>query len=96
MGVAVELAVGRLDPAREQEVGEPPIGAPRPGRAVAGILRAPRRVGDVELRRPVGDGVVDRLVLGELVRLDVAGVQVAEVRGVDLAKFYPWGEVSFP
>ena len=37
------------------------------------------------LRRAVGDGVADRLVLRHVVRVDMAGMQEAEMRGVDLA-----------
>ena len=36
-------------------------------------------------RRAVDDGVAHRIVLGEIVRIDMAGVQEAEMRGVDLA-----------
>ena len=83
--VAAELAVGRLRPERKQEVAEAPVGATRPGLAIAGVLRAPGRFRQVVLRRAVGDGVEDRLILGEIVRIDMAGVQEAEMRGVDLA-----------
>ena len=85
MHVAAELAVGRLRPERKQEVAEAPVGPAGPGLAIAGVLRAPGRFGQVVFRRAVGDGVEDRLVLGEVVRIDVAGVQEAEMRGVDLA-----------
>ena len=37
------------------------------------------------LRRAVGDGVVDRIILAHVVRVDVASVQEAEMRGIDLA-----------
>ena len=37
------------------------------------------------LRRTVGDGVVDRIVLRHVVGIDVAGVQETEMRGIDLA-----------
>ena len=85
MRMAVELAVGRLRPERKQEVAEAPVGPARPGLAIAGVLRAPGHVGEVVLRRTVGDGVEDRLVFREIVRFNMAGVQEAEMRGVDLA-----------
>jgi hypothetical protein len=37
------------------------------------------------LRGAVGDGVEDRFVLGDIIGMDVAGVQKAEMRGIDLA-----------
>src|SRR5262249_60008072 len=55
-------------------------GAALAGVAIRAVLRAPWRLGDVILRRPVGNGVVDRSVGGHVVGIDVAGVQEAEVR----------------
>ena len=39
------------------------------------------------LRGAVGDGVEDRVVLGDIVGIDMAGVQEAEMRGIDLALY---------
>src|ERR1700739_1322566 len=56
-----------------------------PGGAVTRIGRAPGGLGDVIFRRPDRDCVADRIVLDEVVGLDVAGMQEAEMRGVDVA-----------
>src|SRR6185437_6857731 len=85
--VTGELASGDLAPERKQEVGEAPVGAVASGRAVGGVLRAPGGIGDMVLRGAVGDGMEDRVVLGDIVGTDMAGVQEAEMRGIDLA-FY--------
>ena len=85
MGMAVELAIRRLRPEGKKEIGEAPIGAASAGRTVSAVLRAPGNVGHLILRRPDRDGVIERLVLGELFGIDMAAVQVAEMRGVDLA-----------
>ena len=77
--------LGAWRPEREQEVAEAPVGLAGPDLAVAGVLRAPGRFGHVVLRRAVDDRVPDRLVLRQVVEIDVAGVQEAEMRGVDLA-----------
>jgi hypothetical protein len=63
MHVAAELAVGCLRPEGKQEIAEAPVGLAGPGFAVAGVLRAPRRFGEVILGGSVGDGVPDGLVL---------------------------------
>src|SRR5581483_6011845 len=78
-------AVGSLRPEGKQEVGEPPVGLAGSGGAVASILRAPGGIGEMVLRRPIGHGMTDGLILGEVVRLDMASVQKAEMRGIDLA-----------
>jgi hypothetical protein len=83
--VTGELASGDLAPERKQEVGEAPVGAVASGGAVGGVLRAPGGVGDMVLRGAVSDGVEDRVVLGDIVGMDMAGVQEAEMRGIDLA-----------
>src|SRR5205085_2464009 len=85
MDVTAELAVGGLAPERKQEVGEAPVGAIRTRRAVAGVLCAPSGIGDMVLRSAVGDGVVNRIILADVIRIDVAGVQETEMRGIDLA-----------
>jgi len=84
MHVTAELAVGCLAPERKQEVREAPVGAIRTRRAVARVLRAPGGIGDMVLGRTVGDRVVDRIILVHVVRVDVAGVQETEMRGIDL------------
>ena len=83
--MAVELAVRRLRPERKQEVGEAPVGAALPCRAEGAVLRAPGNVGDAVLRRADVDRVIQRLVLAQLVDIDMAAVQIAEMRRVDLA-----------
>src|ERR1700739_2988221 len=80
-----ELAVRNLGPEWKQKVAERPGGALRPGGTIARIGRAPGRVGDLIFRRADRDRVVDGIVFAQLVRLDVAGVQKAEMRGVDIA-----------
>src|SRR5947199_6051622 len=85
MHVTAELAVGGLAPERKQEVGEPTVAAVRARGAVDGVLRAPGGIGDMILRGAVGDGVVNRIILVEIVRIDVAGVQETEMRSIDLA-----------
>src|SRR5262245_34165470 len=83
--MAAELAVGRLRPKWEQEIAEAPVSVPGLRLAIAGVLRAPGRLGQMVLRRPIGYGVEQRLVLRQIVGIDVAGVQEPEVRGVDFA-----------
>ena len=80
-----ELAVRHLGPERKQEIAEAPGGAAGAGGAVARIGRAPGGVGDVIVRRADRDGVEDRIVVGEVVRIDMAGMQKSEMRGVDVA-----------
>ena len=77
--------LGAWRPERKQEIAEAPVGPTWPDLAVAGVLRAPGRLGQVVLRRAIDDRVAHRLVLGQVVGVDVAGVQEAEMRGVDLA-----------
>ena len=54
-------------------------------RAVAGVLRTPGGFGDLVFRRAAGDGVVDRIILRHVIRVDMAGMQETEMRGIDLA-----------
>ena len=85
--VTGELASGNLAPEWKQEVGEAPVGAVASGGAVGGVLRTPGGIGDMVLRGAVGDGVEDRVVLDDIVGMDMAGVQEAEMRGIDLALY---------
>src|SRR5262245_63582167 len=84
MHVACELAVRRLGPERKQEVAEPPVSTPRARLTVTRILRAPRSIGQMIFRRAVGNGMAQRLILRQLVGIHMAGVQEAEMRGIDL------------
>ena len=81
----VERALRRLRPEREQEIGEAPIGLARLGRAVGGVHRAPVGVGDVIFGRAVGHRPADQIVRRHIGRVDRAGMQKAEMRGVDVA-----------
>ncbi len=74
-----EFALGLLRPKWEQEVGESPVGAAGACGPVSGILRAPWGVGDVVFRRADRDSMADRVVLGHVVGIDMAGVQEAEM-----------------
>jgi hypothetical protein len=80
-----ELALGLLCPKWEQEVGESPAGAAGACRTVGRVLRAPWGIGDVVFRCPDRDSMVDRVVLGHVVGIDMAGVQEAEMRSIDVA-----------
>jgi hypothetical protein len=74
-----------LGPERKEKIGEAPIRAARPGRTVSGVLRSPRAVGHGILRRAVSNCVADRVIFGQVVWIDVAGVQEAEMRRVNVA-----------
>src|SRR5580692_1550257 len=80
-----EIAVRYLRPEWKQKVAEAPGGAAGAGGAVARIGRAPGGIGGVIVRRADRDGVEDRIVGGEIIGIDVSGMQEAEMRGVDVA-----------
>src|SRR5215831_1561531 len=84
MHMARELAVWYLCPEREQKVAEAPIDLAGSRRAVARILRAPRPVGQMIFRCTVEYGMTDRFVLRQIVGIDMARMQEAEVGSVDL------------
>ena len=52
---------------------------------IGAVHRAPVGVGDLVLGRAVGDGVARRMPFLEILGLDVAGMEEAEMRGVDIA-----------
>src|SRR5215469_11954724 len=85
MHVTAKLTVGRLCPERKQEVREAPIDEVRAGGAVSAVLRAPGRVDDMVLGGPNRHRMPERLVIRYVVRIDVASVQEAEMRSIDLA-----------
>src|SRR5258708_34535966 len=93
MNQAREFALRLLGPEWKQKIGEAPVDAARPDGTVGGVLGAPRAVGDVILRRAVGDRVADRGILRQFVGIDVAGRQEAEMRGVGVA-FGPLQKVA--
>ena len=85
MHVAFELTIGNLGPERKQEVAETPIGAVGTGRAIAGVLRSPGRISEMIFGGTAGNGVAQRFVFGDIIDIDMAGMQEAEMRGVDFA-----------
>src|SRR5262249_39326732 len=85
MHVTAEFAIRRLGPEWKQKVGEAPITMTGTGRAVARILRAPVSICYIVLRGANGDGLAERLPLRHVGRIDVARVQEAEMRSVDIA-----------
>ena len=80
-----KLALRRLRPERQEEIGEAPIGPAVAGLAVRGIGRAPIGIGHIVFGRAVLHRVAQEIVLRELVGIDVAAMQEAEMRGVDVA-----------
>ena len=80
-----ELALRRLRPERQHEIGEAPVGPARLGLAIGGVHRAGVGVGDVVFRGAVGHREAEQAVFRHDLRVDAAGMQKAEMRGVDIA-----------
>ena len=85
LDVVGEGAVGRQGDEREDEVRKTMIDLPVPGRTVGRVHRAPVRVLDVIARRAVGQVEAVQAVGRDLVGLQGAEMQEAEMRGVDVA-----------